>query len=339
MTESMAFFIPDDGLIRLLDDISKKLPVIAPQRIRRPDNRDDFISYIPLGRGAVDIDSRTLLSSKNISFPNSEMILQFSRSDNEITMKSEVKSGEKVLFGIRNCDLNALSRLDKLFDWDYKDEFWFSKRNNTTYVVNLCTKPLDNRCFCNWVGVNPVGVDLADCAILKVEGGYLLWQITDKCGAIINEIKRNSSKEVEIPEIKADSFGEAPPIDGSHDALFNIFIDDVWKMIEPACIGCGICTFICPTCHCFEIQDEGALRVRFWDYCTGAEFTRASAHQPRPLQYARYRQRVMHKFSYYPRRFGTIGCVGCGRCVSECPQNIDIREDIQKLLRVANIVK
>ncbi|MGQ9706565.1 MAG: 4Fe-4S dicluster domain-containing protein [bacterium] len=339
MKDGKAFFISDDDLVKLIEDINKGLLVIAPQRIRRPDGKGNFIAYTSFGCGVLDIDSRTLLSSKNISFPNNEEILRFRRSDGEVTFESEIKENERVLFGIRNCDLSALNRLDLLFGWDYKDELWFSKRENTIYIVNLCARPLDSKCFCHWVGVNPSGTDSADFAMLKVNGGYLLWMMTDKGKTIIDKVKKNSTKEVDIPEVKSEGFGEALQVEGSHNVLFSIFSNDVWKMLEPACIGCGICTFVCPTCHCFEIQDEGAVRIRFWDYCTGAEFTRASTHQPRPLQYARYRQRILHKFSYYPRRFGTIGCVGCGRCVSECPQNIDIREDIQKLLGIANIDK
>jgi len=339
MTGSIAFFISNNDIKDLLENLNKVMPVIAPQRVKRPDSKGNIISYNSIGSGEIDINSRTLLSPKDLFFPNNEEILRFKRVDNGIIAESKIETERRVLFGVRNCDLSAFNRLDLLFGWDYRDELWFLKRENTICVVNLCTKPLDDRCFCHWVGVDPVGCEYADCAILKVEEGYLIWQVSEKGSVVIDEVKRNSTKEVELPEIKTDGFAEAPPIAGSHNALFNIFNNDIWKTLEPSCIGCGICTFVCPTCHCFDIQDEGSVRFRFWDFCTGSEFTRASAHQPRPLQYARYRQRIMHKFSYYPRRFGTIGCVGCGRCISECPQNIDIREDIQKLLIVSGAIK
>jgi ferredoxin len=107
------------------------------------------------------------------------------------------------------------------------------------------------------------------------------------------------------------------------------FDDPVWETIAQQCIDCGICTFLCPTCHCFDIQDEGSAsrgeRVRLWDACMFYNYTKAHAGQPRPQHYRRYRQRILHKFRYYPENFGRTLCVGCGRCIEHCPANIDLR--------------
>ena len=44
----------------------------------------------------------------------------------------------------------------------------------------------------------------------------------------------------------------------------------------------------------------------------------------------------MHKFLYYPaREEGAALCVGCGRCVVQCPVNIDIREVLTHVAEAA----
>ncbi len=122
------------------------------------------------------------------------------------------------------------------------------------------------------------------------------------------------------------------------------FENDFWTDISLKCLGCGACSFLCPTCHCFDIVDEAnwrsGQRRRNWDCCSHPMFTKhASGHNPRPDQASRCRQRVMHKFKYFPERFGQIACVGCGRCGRACcvGQNIvGILADIESKANEGN---
>ncbi len=116
------------------------------------------------------------------------------------------------------------------------------------------------------------------------------------------------------------------------DWIEHHFEDPFWATLGVRCNGCGACTMVCPTCHCFDIVDEEegvgcGTRRRCWDTCQAGKFTlHASGHNPRADQIARYRQRINHKFAIYPVKFGDVLCTGCGRCVRTCQMGQNIGE-------------
>jgi len=117
------------------------------------------------------------------------------------------------------------------------------------------------------------------------------------------------------------------------------FENPIWATIHGKCLACGTCTWMCPTCHCFDISDEvkgnDGVRIRSWDSCMFPLFTKeTSGHNPRTSQKERWRQRVMHKFKYYVDNFNAIACVGCGRCVMSCPVNLDIRKVVEDIAKI-----
>ena len=120
------------------------------------------------------------------------------------------------------------------------------------------------------------------------------------------------------------------------EKLMEIFSDSKWAELSQACLGCGTCTFVCPTCQCFDIRDfdtgNGVMRYRCWDSCMYSDFTQMAAENPRHSQLERFRQRFMHKLVYYPsNNEGIYGCVGCGRCLAKCPINMNIVKVMKEL--------
>jgi len=117
--------------------------------------------------------------------------------------------------------------------------------------------------------------------------------------------------------------------------IMNLYEADFWEDSAFACLNCGTCTYVCPTCWCFDIQDEThgkkGVRLKAWDSCMYPLFTlHTTGHNPRDTKVQRVRQRFMHKLKYYTDKYEDgIMCVGCGRCIRSCPVNIDIRNVCQ----------
>jgi ferredoxin len=144
--------------------------------------------------------------------------------------------------------------------------------------------------------------------------------------------------EIDKLQKQAESYlAEKVDVSGVRDKLNSIWDDPIWDEISNKCINCAACTYVCSTCHCFDVSDEGkhdtGSRIRLWDSCMFQLFTReASGHNPRGISTQRVRQRIMHKYSYFMDNYKEYLCTGCGRCVQVCPVNLDIREIIKDII-------
>ncbi len=322
--------------------------VIAP--VRRTVQGRDFLEYGPV-ENPEDIVLDGMLPVrplKEFLFPPTEPLFRWRQDQSRIDIEEvPTQFAETVVVGAHPCDAAAMEIVDRVMDWDYRDELWFGRRQATTVLTVACTQ-CDASCFCTAVGLSPRSARGADWLMLPSGSGFEVHVMTSKGEALLEDHKSL------LPEVEAES-GELPSADVENRVRENLelqpekirhwlethFDDPLWRRIALICHGCGACAFVCPTCHCFDIVDEPGnagqgSRRRNWDACQPALFTlHGSGHNPRKDQTARYRQRIMHKFQIYPERFGEILCTGCGRCIRACPAGMDLAAILNEINQVA----
>jgi ferredoxin len=280
---------------------------------------------------------QTVQSSKEVAFPRTEKILDYTRNENGMSVKGiDIKDiPEIILWGVKPCDAIGIGELSAIFNWDYKDDIYNNRLSRVTVLGFSCSKS-DEYCFCTSAGGDPGNTEGSDILFTQLgdNGDYLAEIITDKGSSVVSMASGLFEK---ADEIKKEKYLADIPVRFSQKEisrkLEKFFESGQWVAQSLKCLGCGACAYVCPTCACFDIQDEAhgksGTRVRCWDACGFSHFTvHTSGHNPREVQSQRWRQRIMHKFSYMPDRLSVYGCTGCGRCSRACPAEMNILEHL-----------
>lgn len=255
----------------------------------------------------------------------------FLKPAEDIAGSDALVENKRIIVGVSPCEARGLALLDKVFDSEYKDKFYINNRQRTTILGLSCIAP-DEHCFCTSLGGDPSDPRGMDALLFDHKDSFVVEVITGKGKQLFdalgkelegnekNQWQQNKEKKKELIKKKINL-----PED-----MAAIFENDYWKEASAACLSCGICTYLCPTCHCFDLVDDQRKKLRCYDSCAFSDFTlETSGHNPRPTKKERYRQRVFHKFDYFKKNFGENLCVGCGRCIRSCPVKIDISEVIK----------
>ncbi|MDD2317424.1 MAG: 4Fe-4S dicluster domain-containing protein [Desulfobacterales bacterium] len=346
-------YVAHDALSGLLDDLSKKFRVWIPQMMDQASGHIAFGVYAPGKK--PELTRRSRLSPKKILFPSTDTLFKFTHVKDPkdpvrytIDLKESFDNGPTLVFGARPCDTRGFLTFDQVFlKGQYKDVYYERRRQNTLFATLVC-QDSDTACFCSSVGSGPADMTGSDMAVIPIEGGYVIEGLTDAGRKLVEASGSAPSPEqaAEAEQIKqktaAMKVGE-DDLTGYADDLTRRFTDmDFWREQVSPCITCGICTWVCPTCYCFSITDEASgmsgERMRSWDSCMFYLYTlEARGHNPRPTKMERYRNRVGHKFSYFPKKYdGMVSCCGCGRCIRTCPVSIDIRKVVKELKETAD---
>jgi sulfhydrogenase subunit beta (sulfur reductase) len=315
-------------------------------RVFVPVREGDFHNFRPLEEDTIpNFDFyNTRLSPKSIIYPQSERMFEC-LNDSENSEMGVLKESAKdyspmAIVGIRPCDAQAFQIVKRNFDNpEYRDTWWVQHFESSVLVGLGCNAPCPT-CFCTSVGGGPFQEEYLDVILYDLGDRYLAKGITEKGDGFISKINSGSaadekaSKEAKALSAAAQGkmTAKLPSDKLAEKVVTELFNAPFWEEVAFACINCGTCTFLCPTCWCFDIQDEvfgkQVDRIRNWDTCMSPLFTlEGSGHNPREKKFQRVRQRFMHKLKYYNDKFGKgVQCSGCGRCVRYCPVNIDIRQ-------------
>ena len=284
---------------------------------------------------------------KNFLFPQPETLFEFSTVPGDpeaLKPREPAESARKnVVFGVRPCDARSIM----LNAMPYENDPYYRANMEKNAIIGMtCSTPCTT-CFCSWTGGSPMGTEGCDVSLTEVDGVFLARAVTERGEELLNiagdAASDASEAETEkLAEMEKQASAGTDDIRSPEEALkakdlMELYNAPFWSEIADRCINCGTCTFLCPTCYCFDIQDETlhgkGRRIRCQDSCMFPLFTlHASGHNPRGQKVQRVRNRFMHKMKYFPDRFGPVSCVGCGRCVRDCPVNIDIREVMRLML-------
>ena len=330
----------NEWLNRLVGDFT----VVAPT------NAEGKLLYRQV-ESSSDVDwdlQRTDMSPKTWLFPATESILIVEQGK-ETRIESPALPIPTVIFGVRPCDARGLLAIDALFlDKEPRDGRYAQHRAATTLIGLACPQMWET-CFCTVVGGAPNGTKGLDMLLTELTGNdgdertYAVQVLSAKGEKLAVDMPGEEQEgEAALPQPKLTA--GLPTLHPSAEWKGR-FEEAYWQRVGDRCLSCRTCTFVCPTCRCFDVRDEVVSRrpgvqvferLRAWDACTSAAYRRiAGGHNPRPTPQSRLRNRFYCKFVYYPEDFGPLGCVGCGRCIDACPVNIDILEVIAAVEQMA----
>ncbi len=319
----------------LLDRLAGTAALYAPARVRNWTEFRRVHSYREIDLTRVN----TKQPAKAALFPQTEPLLRFAGNSTDASTKPPT---EQVWFGVRPCDAAGLAFLERFFSGNSPaDPYVQARRSHTTVISLACNEPAAT-CFCLAVGGSPTGTRGTDLLVTDLDGRYLAEPVTGKGETLVKDLPEASPADIATKRKLAEKAAAAITlrIDTAtlKKKLDRSFEHPTWETLCLPCVNCGACTFLCPTCHCFDVTDETrrgqTARIRVWDSCQFCLYSRhASGHNPRVTPRSRYRNRVMDKFSYTVDMVGEVSCVGCGRCIIECPSAIDIRETVTALVQ------
>lgn len=329
--------IAKDKIDSLFELIGSKQPLYLPV-----DNNSGKADFAKWQKGTKFSEKlKTTRSAKDFFFPKTEHLVSYEMSGKEVKVVDPRKDVEDfVIFGVRACDARGFTAIDNVYlNMNPVDSYYKNRREHGTVIVLACNEPAKT-CFCSTFGIDAsLAKPAGDVSCWLADGKYYFEANTDKGKAFVENAK-SALEDADTSAVEAcrkDIAEKVEKLPFAHldlskfqgKDMLKIFNSKIWDKVSEPCVGCGTCTYVCPTCMCFDVRDfatsNGVRQIRCWDSCMYNDFTQMAAENPRHTQKERSRQRFMHKLMYYPMAHdGMFSCVGCGRCVENCPVNMNI---------------
>jgi sulfhydrogenase subunit beta (sulfur reductase) len=332
--------IKKQDLPKLLEQWQKEFAVLVPSN---QSGVMEMAAWDGKDAGFLERYRNTVIPPKASFLLNMEKLFGFRKEGGIYKLETSPDGDKKQLFfGIRPCDARAIAIIDAVFKDAYEDRYYLGRREGSLLVGLGCLRPYDS-CFCTSLGSGPAEAKDVDIMLTDTGDYFIIEEISDKGKELIARTggleDAGPEDETRAASLKKSATAKVTrKIDTREIAqkLPRAFEDrEFWEKVAAKCVSCGVCTFLCPTCYCFDINDEmlrgDGARYRNWDSCSFPVYTKMPAENPREEKWRRVRQKVNHKYSFYPLLFDTIACTGCGRCIRLCPVNWDITQTLSSL--------
>jgi sulfhydrogenase subunit beta (sulfur reductase) len=325
------YFLKEVDLEAFVEGIMNSAAVYAPVQRK---NGFVFASLASAADLRLDYDV-TILPPKKAIFPVKQDLLTFGPEG----LTSGIRPEPRILFGVHFYDIKAIDMLDLLFRENNEDWNYLAQREATT-IIGSSIQRISKRAFWGTVGkgVKPRG---HDAFLTRLPGGFVFEVRTPKGESLLgrgNFAAATAAQIAEAARVNEDVMDKCPEkLSGSSEEIAakirQAFGSKIWDELSYACFSCGTCNIVCPTCYCFDVQDNWNLdqvsgqRGRVWDGCLLEDFAKVSlgagaCENFREHRGQRYRHRIMRKAAYLNERLGGPACVGCGRCAAQCVPDI-----------------
>ena len=334
--------LPVSGLDALFARVAEQ------QTLYIPTDKDGHAVFAPYESGmTLSKKLNTDRSAKDFFFPQTENLYDITMKGKQLTVEdTREECADFTVFGVKGCDARSFSILDKVFLADPVDTYYKNRREHGTIVSLACNRP-EETCFCRAFGID-AGDPEGDAAAWRIGDEMYFAARTEKGEAFLNSVRdllteTDGAMIESLKKAVAYIMDQLPLGNISFEGmkqtdLMTHFNNEKWAGLSESCLGCGTCTFVCPTCQCYDIREfdtgKGVKKFRCWDSCMYSDFTLMAHGNSRNSQLERFRQRFMHKLVYFPNNNGgEFGCVGCGRCLAKCPIQTNIVK-VEKALEV-----
>ncbi len=280
-------------------------------------------------------------SWKRFLFPPRQTLFTVSRKDGSFAISSAAEPPPLYAFiGVRPCDLKAIMIQDRVFlGGPFQAPDYKARRQQVFVLAVNCTEP-GGDCFCASVDAGPRAGPGFDLALTELDDVFIVEVGSEVGRQVMRQVRWRPAGAFELQSARRalaeaeQRMGRKMDTSDLPNLLYQNLEHRRWEDVSQRCLSCGNCTQVCPTCFCTDVQDVPDLtgqttnRVRVWDSCFSLEFSHVHGGNIRPHTRARYRQWLTHKLGSWIDQFGTLGCVGCGRCITWCPVGIDITAEL-----------